>query len=239
MFNASGRAYPRWANHFDPYSPIYSQRERMEILASDLGLVAVILGLHQLRLAFGFGWLVKTYLVPYFIVNFWLVMITYLQHTHPSLPHYDEKVRACGSILGVGGSGPRGLRAAGAWHACARCLSAVRPTHLVPPPAGMGLAARRARHRGPLLRHPGPRVPPHRRHARVPSPVQPDAPLPRAGGPPPGAPARAHGRRLRPSARKMVAAGTVPCGGVRRASTRACARARAPRRLRCRRRRRP
>ena len=29
------------------------------------------------------------YLVPYLMVNAWLVMITMLQHTHPALPHYN------------------------------------------------------------------------------------------------------------------------------------------------------
>lgn len=31
----------------------------------------------------GWAWLLKTYVVPYLIVNFWLVTITLLQHTHP------------------------------------------------------------------------------------------------------------------------------------------------------------
>lgn len=31
----------------------------------------------------GWAFLVKTYVVPYLIVNFWLVTITLLQHTHP------------------------------------------------------------------------------------------------------------------------------------------------------------
>jgi len=31
------------------------------------------------------------YVVPYLIVNSWLVTITLLQHTHPNLPHYVEK----------------------------------------------------------------------------------------------------------------------------------------------------
>ena len=31
---------------------------------------------------------VQVYVVPYLMVNAWLVMITQLQHTHPSLPHY-------------------------------------------------------------------------------------------------------------------------------------------------------
>ena len=30
----------------------------------------------------------QVYVVPYLMVNAWLVMITLLQHTHPSLPHY-------------------------------------------------------------------------------------------------------------------------------------------------------
>lgn len=29
--NVSGRPYDRWANHFDPYSPIFSKRERAEV----------------------------------------------------------------------------------------------------------------------------------------------------------------------------------------------------------------
>ena len=33
----------------------------------------------------------QVYIVPYLIVNMWLVMITLLQHTHPSLPHYNDK----------------------------------------------------------------------------------------------------------------------------------------------------
>lgn len=38
----------------------------------------------------GWAWLVKTYVVPYMIVNFWLVFITLLQHTHPG-----ERQRKC------------------------------------------------------------------------------------------------------------------------------------------------
>ena len=32
--NVSGRPYDRWANHFDPYSPIFSKRERVEVSLS-------------------------------------------------------------------------------------------------------------------------------------------------------------------------------------------------------------
>lgn len=92
MFNSASRPYEgyKWVNHFNPYSPIFSKRERLSILASDLGLVAVAAGLKMLYSMFGGVWLLKTYGVPLIVVNFWLVMITLLQHTHPELPHYKE-----------------------------------------------------------------------------------------------------------------------------------------------------
>ena len=31
VVNVTGRPYSRWANHFDPYSPIFSKRERVEV----------------------------------------------------------------------------------------------------------------------------------------------------------------------------------------------------------------
>jgi hypothetical protein len=42
LFNSSGHKYPRWANHFDPYSPIFSKRERMDVLLSDMALFFVV-----------------------------------------------------------------------------------------------------------------------------------------------------------------------------------------------------
>lgn len=57
--NMSGREYPRWANHFDPYSPIYSRRERSEILVSDCALGLAFSGLYSLAQTFGWLWLAK------------------------------------------------------------------------------------------------------------------------------------------------------------------------------------
>ncbi|KAL5707652.1 hypothetical protein ACHQM5_018527 [Ranunculus cassubicifolius] len=89
-FNAGGRYYDRFACHFDPYGPIYSDRERLQIYISDLGLLAVTYGLFKLAAAKGFTYLISVYGVPLLVVNGFLVLITYLQHTHPSLPHYDS-----------------------------------------------------------------------------------------------------------------------------------------------------
>ena len=59
MSNASGRKYGRWASHFDPYSPIYSRRERTEVMVSDFALTAAASGLWALARAFGWAWLLK------------------------------------------------------------------------------------------------------------------------------------------------------------------------------------
>lgn len=90
LFNVSGRPYDRFACHFDPYGPIYSDRERLQIYISDAGILAVCYGLYRLTLAKGLAWVVCVYGVPLLVVNGFLVLITFLQHTHPALPHYDS-----------------------------------------------------------------------------------------------------------------------------------------------------
>ncbi|XP_074301788.1 delta(12)-fatty-acid desaturase FAD2-like [Silene latifolia] len=90
LFNVSGRKYDRFACHYDPYSPIYSNRERLQIFISDVGVLTVFYGLYRLAMAHGLGWVLRIYGVPLLIVNGFLVLITFLQHTHVSLPHYDS-----------------------------------------------------------------------------------------------------------------------------------------------------
>ena len=60
------------------------------MLVSDVALAVMIAGLWYFAYATSFFWLVKTYLIPYLIVNFWLVTITELQHTDQKLPHYNN-----------------------------------------------------------------------------------------------------------------------------------------------------
>ncbi|CAN6440512.1 unnamed protein product [Victoria cruziana] len=88
-FNVSGRTYERFACHYDPYGPIFTDRERTQIVVSDLGVLGACYVLYSLAKACGFWWLVSVYGIPLLIVNGFLVLITYLQHTHPALPHYD------------------------------------------------------------------------------------------------------------------------------------------------------
>jgi omega-6 fatty acid desaturase / acyl-lipid omega-6 desaturase (Delta-12 desaturase) len=91
-FNLSGQKYNDksvWqVNHFNPASPLFSQNEYNKILLSDLGIALMFSTLWIASRVFGFGTVCCFYFLPYFWVNHWLVLITYLQHTDPALPHY-------------------------------------------------------------------------------------------------------------------------------------------------------
>ncbi|GFP94400.1 omega-6 fatty acid desaturase endoplasmic reticulum isozyme 2 [Phtheirospermum japonicum] len=89
-FNVSGRPYDRFACHYNPYGPIYNDRERLQIFISDAGVIGMLYLLYRVALVKGLTWVVCVYGVPLLIVNGFLVLITFLQHTHPSLPHYDS-----------------------------------------------------------------------------------------------------------------------------------------------------
>ncbi|KAF1965846.1 delta(12) fatty acid desaturas-like protein [Bimuria novae-zelandiae CBS 107.79] len=78
-------------NHFNPSSPLYERKDEHLILASDVGLAIVIGTLWYIGKIYGFSNLFVWYFLPYLWVNHWLVAITFLQHTDPTLPHYDAQ----------------------------------------------------------------------------------------------------------------------------------------------------
>ncbi|RYP42298.1 hypothetical protein DL768_010369 [Monosporascus sp. mg162] len=75
-------------NHFNPSSPLYEAKDAKYILLSDVGLALAIGTLIYLGNNFGWSNMLVWYFIPYLWVNHWLVAITFLQHTDPSLPHY-------------------------------------------------------------------------------------------------------------------------------------------------------
>ncbi|KZP33567.1 delta-12 fatty acid desaturase [Athelia psychrophila] len=87
--NASGqRRYPKGTSHFAPASVIFGTHQYSQILLSDLGIALWLGGLVAWGYNRGFSEVLRLYLMPYLWVNHWLVMITFLQHTDPILPHY-------------------------------------------------------------------------------------------------------------------------------------------------------
>ncbi|KAJ9131282.1 Fatty acid desaturase [Pleurostoma richardsiae] len=75
-------------NHFDPRSPTFDNKEAKLVVYSDIGLLLAISTLLFLGHTFGWVNMAVWYILPYFWVNHWLVAITFLQHTDPTLPHY-------------------------------------------------------------------------------------------------------------------------------------------------------
>ncbi|TYZ64142.1 hypothetical protein PybrP1_004435 [[Pythium] brassicae (nom. inval.)] len=92
FFNATGPAKyagkPR--SHFNPYAAMYNDRERWMIVLSDVFFVLTLGALAALVYAVGAGAMMRLYFVPYFIVNAYLVLITYLQHTDTFVPHFRD-----------------------------------------------------------------------------------------------------------------------------------------------------
>lgn len=75
-------------SHFDPRSPLYEAKDGKLIVLSDVGIAIMGYVLYMACQKWGAGNIAIWYGMPYLWVNHWLVAITFLQHTDPSLPHY-------------------------------------------------------------------------------------------------------------------------------------------------------
>lgn len=97
-----------------------------QIIMSDIGIALWLGAVGTWIYSRGFAEVFRLYLVPYLWVNHWLVLITFLQHTDPLLPHYrapeftfargalatlDRNLLAdCGSIMGwIGAHATNGI----------------------------------------------------------------------------------------------------------------------------------
>ncbi|KAI0523637.1 fatty acid desaturase-domain-containing protein [Xylaria bambusicola] len=81
-----------WDNsHFMPNSSLFRTDEFWDILLSDVGLLAMMGLVYNLGKVYGFTTMLWTYILPLMWVNHWIVMITYLHHTHTSLPKYTPE----------------------------------------------------------------------------------------------------------------------------------------------------
>ncbi|KAH8107507.1 fatty acid desaturase-domain-containing protein [Phellopilus nigrolimitatus] len=87
LFNVSGQPdYPRWTNHFDPYSILFRPSQRGAILLSDLGILSTLVLLT--RLSSSAAHAARLYGVPWLLLSHWIMMIVFLQHTDAAVPHY-------------------------------------------------------------------------------------------------------------------------------------------------------
>lgn len=89
LYNASGqKRYPMWTNHFNPNCVLFTREQRSAVLKSNMGIVGMIFALKWACTHWSLSTVFKYYAIPWLFVNHWFVMITYLQHTDPDLPHY-------------------------------------------------------------------------------------------------------------------------------------------------------
>ncbi|WVR06310.1 hypothetical protein IAU60_003340 [Kwoniella sp. DSM 27419] len=89
--NASGQPhYPKWTNHFTPSAIIFKASHFWQIIWSDIGIVLTLAALAFWTYQRSFAEVAVIYILPWLFVNNWLVLITFLQHTDPTLPHYSS-----------------------------------------------------------------------------------------------------------------------------------------------------
>ncbi|KIY51777.1 delta-12 fatty acid desaturase [Fistulina hepatica ATCC 64428] len=87
--NALGNPmYPPGTNHFSPSSPLFKPHERNGIIASNIGLTIMSSLLWRWTMSVGINMFLKLYFVPYILANHWIVMLTYLHHSDPTVAYY-------------------------------------------------------------------------------------------------------------------------------------------------------
>lgn len=77
-------------DHFRPNSPMFPPKMGFKIVLSTVTEIASLVGLVYAGCQWGHGTVALWYGGPYLVVNAWLVLYTWLQHTDPSIPHYGE-----------------------------------------------------------------------------------------------------------------------------------------------------
>jgi omega-6 fatty acid desaturase (delta-12 desaturase) len=82
-------------NHFWPGWPfsaaLFPGEWRRKVWLSDIGVVVMIGLLGWWTYSAGFLPVLAVYVGPYLVVNVWLVLYTWLQHTDVDIPHFDDE----------------------------------------------------------------------------------------------------------------------------------------------------
>ncbi|EGU88883.1 hypothetical protein FOXB_00598 [Fusarium oxysporum f. sp. conglutinans Fo5176] len=83
-----GKTKGFFQSHFNPQSGIFSSQEHSYVLMSNLGILGMLFALWHVAQTMGYSFVFLAYGIPYLWVNHWIVAITFLHHTHESVPHY-------------------------------------------------------------------------------------------------------------------------------------------------------
>lgn len=77
-------------SHFNPHSLLFTPSERFNVLMSNVELIAPVVVILFCIYHYGLSLVFKLYIVPYMVVNAYVVLITYLHHTDTYIPHMRE-----------------------------------------------------------------------------------------------------------------------------------------------------
>ncbi len=95
LTGASGGPARGATNHFWPAWPfsasLFPGEWRRKVWLSDIGVVVTLGLLGWWTYSSGFLTVLAVYVGPYLVVNFWLVLYTWLQHTDVDVPHFDDE----------------------------------------------------------------------------------------------------------------------------------------------------
>ncbi|KIY48091.1 linoleoyl phosphatidylcholine delta-12 acetylenase [Fistulina hepatica ATCC 64428] len=91
-YNVTGqRSYPKGTSHFNPNSVIFTEEQRWQVVLSDIGIGTVLYATWLAIKQYSFTSVFNYYLVPIFAVSQWFILISYLHHTAPYMPHFRGK----------------------------------------------------------------------------------------------------------------------------------------------------
>ncbi|KAL0093783.1 delta-12-fatty acid desaturase [Phycomyces blakesleeanus] len=82
----------KWVSHFNPNCYIFTKDQYWKVHQSTAAVAAVIASLFYAGKVLGWLVVLKYYVVPYLLINCWVILVTYLQHTSPNVPRYDSSV---------------------------------------------------------------------------------------------------------------------------------------------------
>eukprot|EP00755_Sulcionema_specki_P004825 Sspe_Gene.31107::Locus_15357_Transcript_1_1_Confidence_1.000_Length_2184::g.31107::m.31107 len=77
-------------SHFFPSSQIFEEWQRPYIIPSSIGVLATIAATIYADVEYGMGTSLFWYWGAYVVVNFWLVLYTWLHHTDVHIPHFSD-----------------------------------------------------------------------------------------------------------------------------------------------------
>lgn len=91
FFNATGAKQNLGQSHFNPKAKaLFKAKDHFYVRLSNMGVLLALGALGVAVQTWGLFEVARSYIVPQMIANFYLCAITFMQHTHPDVPHFNE-----------------------------------------------------------------------------------------------------------------------------------------------------